>query len=98
MIRTFKTHTHLKISVVRLCNCYVFHIGTIVVVEKRAVIGDQSHVCLVEAKDIFVNDLGTRNVSRQKQSRPECRQLLIHLERTSCKYSETSCSESRRKF
>ena len=75
-----------------------FHIGTLVVVEKRAVIEDQTHVRLVVVKDIIAKDLTTRKVLRQKQCLRAYRHQHIFLERTSGKNPETSCSESRRKL
>ena len=41
------------------------HIGTLVVVEKRAVIEDQAQVRLVVAKDIIAKDLTFREVLGQ---------------------------------
>ena len=74
------------------------HIGTLVVVEKRAVIEDQAQVRLVVAKDIIAKDLTTRKVLRQKQCLRACRHQHIFLESTSGKNPETSCLESRRSF
>ena len=68
------------------------------VVCKRAVIEDQSHVRVVVAKDIIVKRLTFRKVLRQKQCLPACRHQRIFFEGASCKNSETSCLESRRNF
>ena len=75
-----------------------FHVGTLVVVEKRAVIEDQTHVRLVVVKDIIAKGLPTRKVVRQKQCIPVYRHQRILFESASCKNSEPSCLESRRKF
>ena len=53
-ISTLKTHAHLKSNVVRPWRIYSsFHIGTLVVVEKRAVIEDQAYVRRVVVKAII---------------------------------------------
>ena len=94
-----KTHTHLKMNVVRPGNFFSsLHIGTLVVVEKRAVIEDQTNVRLVVGKGIIAKGLAIRKVFRQKQCLPACRHQRIFFEIVSCKNSETSCSESRRKM
>ena len=77
---------------------YSFHIGILMVVEKRAVIDDQTRVRLVVAKNIIAKDLASRKVFRQKQCLPCCWHQLILFESASCKNSETSCLGSRRKF
>ena len=46
-------------------NIYSLHIGTLVVVDNRAVIEDQGHVRLVVDKDIMAKDLAFRKVFRQ---------------------------------
>ena len=73
-------------------------IGTLVVVYKRAVTEIQGHVRLIVAKDITPEGLAPRNISGQKQCHPAPQQYLILFESASCKNSDTSCSESRRKF
>ena len=59
MIRTLKTHAHLKMYVffVIFVYRYRFKIGTLVVVYKRAVIKSQSLVRLIVAKDVVPNGM-----------------------------------------
>ena len=90
-----KTHTHLKMYAFVTSN---FHIGILVVVEKRAVIEHQTHVRVVVAKAIIAKDVIIREILRQKQCLPAYWHLLILFESASCKNPETGCSESRRKF
>ena len=95
----FKTYTYLNTKVVRpFSYSFTFRIGTLVVVEKRAVIEKQTHVRRVVVKDVIEKDLVFRKVYWQKQCIPDYRQRLILFESASCKNSETSCLESRRKF
>ena len=57
---------HLKMNVtIRPENRYSSRIGTLVVVQKRAVIDYQSRVRLVVAKDVIPKDLTPRHVVRQ---------------------------------
>ena len=51
-------------NVFRRWKAYRFDIGTLVVVEKRAVIEDQTHVRLVVAEDIIAKVLAFRKVCR----------------------------------
>ena len=65
-IRTLKSPAHLKMDVgVRPGNRCSFHIGTLVVVQKRAVIDYQTRVRLIVIKDVIANDLRPRQVVRQ---------------------------------
>ena len=95
-IRTLKTPTNLKVHVVPCF--YFFYIGTLVVVENRDVIERQSHVCIVVVKQIIRRRQALRKVCRQKYCHPAPNHHLIFFESASCKNSETSCLESRRKF
>ena len=56
-----KTHTHLKMHAFITSN---FHIGILVVVEKRAVIEHQTHVRVVVAKEIIAKDVIIREILR----------------------------------
>ena len=97
-IRTCKTHAHPKMNVVRRWEVESLHIGTLVVVHKRAVIEEQARVCFIVRKDIMVNEVVARNVVRQKQCLRTHRHQRIFVESVCCENPETSCSESRRKF
>ena len=70
-------------------------IGTLVVVCNRAVIENQSCVCLVVCKDVI---FAVWTVFRQRQCHPVPQHYFVFFESTSCKNSETSCLESRRNF
>ena len=97
-IRTLEIPTHLEMDVVVVVNIREMnslHIGTLVVVCNRAVIENQSCVCLVVCKDVI---LAVWTVFRQKQCHPAPQHYLVFFESASCKNSETSCLESRRKF
>ena len=72
------------------------HIVTLVVVYDRAVTERQRHVRLVVAKDIILE--APRKGFGHKQCHPAPQYHRIFFERASCENSETSCSESRRKF
>ena len=74
------------------------HIGTLVVVYNRSVIEIQSHVRLVVAKGITPECLALNKVVGQKQCLPAPQNCFILFESASCKNSETSWLESRRKF
>ena len=97
MIRALKTPPHLKMHIVVYTEPYI-RIGTLVVVYKRGVIERQSHVRLVVPKAIIANVQAQRKVSRQKQCDPAPNHYFIFVESPSCKNSETSCLEARRKF
>ena len=96
MICTLKPITHLEINVVRPSgfNFYSFRIGTLVVVRNRAIIESQRR----GRKEIIGSGLGTRKVFRQNQCHPTLQHYFMLFESASCKNSETSCLESRRKF
>ena len=81
--------------VVKPCS---FRIGTLVVVYNRSVIEIQGYVCLVVAKAITPEVLPLRKGVGQKQCHPAPQHYLTLFERACCKNSDTSCSESRRKF
>ena len=72
-------------------------IGTLVVVEKRAVIERYSRVRVVVVKFVMPKDQTLRKYVRQKQRDPGLNQHLIFVETAPCKNSQTSCLESRRK-
>ena len=93
-MKIFKTHMHLKMNGVRPWNFCSFYIGTLVVVQKRAVIEDQTRMRLVVAKDIIAKNLTTREVSGQKKYLPAYRHNHIFFESTSGKNPVTSCLES----
>ena len=64
--RTLKTLAYLKMDIrARPYKCCSFRIGTLVVVQKRAVIEYQTRVCLVVAKDVIINGLRLRQVVGQ---------------------------------
>ena len=91
-IRALKIHTHLKITPVCSWKYRRYHIGTIVVVEKRAVIENQQRVRLVVAKDIIAHKFGTRIVVWQEKCSPQCRHLaILFFEIASCKDPNASC-------
>ena len=94
-MKNIENHAHLKKNVGRPWKFVSrFYIGTLVVVQKRAVIEDQTNVCLVVFKDIIAKDLATRKVMGQKQRLPAYLQQRKFFERTSGKNPETSCLES----
>ena len=94
-----ENHTHLKMNFVRPWKFFSsFRIGTLVVVEKRAVIEDQAQVRLIVGKGIIAKDLAVRKVLRQKQCLPAYRHHHTLFESAPCKNPETSCLESRGKF
>ena len=97
VIRTWKPHSNLEMQIFVYVKP-VIRIITPMVVEKRAVIERHSHVRLIEAKDIIPNTQALGKVFGQKQCHPAPNHDLIFLESASCKNSETSCLESRRKF
>ena len=91
-IRTLKSQTHLKISFVRSRHP-MHHIGALVVVRKRAVIEDESHVRVVVAEDVVVNQLVSWDVFGQIQRFPDRGHYLIFFKSLSCKNSVTACSK-----
>ena len=99
LLRILKTATHLKMDAIfetRKMNSP--RIGALVVVYNRAVIQNQSSVRLVVAKDVIPSILAHYTVCRQKQCHPAPQHYLVFFESVSCKNSDTSCLESRRKL
>ena len=93
--KILKTYTHLEMNDFRLFKFFSrYYIGTLVVVQKRAVIEDQNRMRLVVAKDIILKDLTIREVFGQKKYLPAYRQNHIFFESTSGKNPVTSCLES----
>ena len=99
LIRILKTPTHLEMDAVfKTRKMNSSRIGTLVVVYNRAVTQSQSSVRLVVAKDVIPSILAHYTVCRQKQCHPAPQDYLVFFESASCKNSNTSCLESRRKF
>ena len=70
---------------------FSYRVGTLQVVENRAVIEIQSYVRFVEAKGIIPRGLPPRKVSRQIQCHAAPQHYLALFESASCKNSEASC-------